>query len=73
MSAPDDDIEGIRGGKLADEAGAETMVPPNPDDLAADGVRGDGLADGADLAGHTAPDPNEADGGIRGDELAADA
>jgi hypothetical protein len=73
MSAPDDDIEGIRGGKLAEGAGSANRVSPNPDDLAADGVRGDGLADGADLAGDTAPDPNETEGGIRGDELATDA
>ncbi len=43
MTAPDDDIEGARGGKLADDAGSDTAVPPDPDDLA-DSLRGDGLA-----------------------------
>ncbi len=72
MTAPDDDIEGARGGKLADDAGSDTVVPPDPDDLAADSLRGDGLADDADPA--APPDvAAAAEGGIRGDGLATDA
>ncbi len=76
MNTTDDDTEGIRGGKLAEDADPDRIVPPNPADLGRNGVRGDGMADGADLAGRTAPAEGADDvveSGLRGDRLATDA
>ncbi len=67
MSAHEDEVEGIRGGELADDATGAAPPPAGAEPLGQDGLRGDGLADDAESATGTAPDPDErAKGGLRG-------
>jgi len=64
----DDETQNIRGGELAEDAGA--AVTPVPDEaLSPDGIRGDGLAD--DAQERPAPPEGElGEDGLRGDGLA---